>query len=111
MTSAAESNTAESSVAKSAGLDSTASDPTVSDSTAAESETPDSSDYPAVEEVETFRVEVLDRLESLESAVTGTRLRARVVDGGENVTMLRLLDDADLEHGEEIAVVVPDGDE
>jgi hypothetical protein len=53
-------------------------------------------------------LEILDKLQSLESAVTGTRLRAKAVDGGEDVTMLRLLDDADLEHGEEIVIVVPD---
>ena len=55
-----------------------------------------------------FRREVLDRLASLESAVAGSRLRARVVDGGEDVTLLRLLDDADFEHGEELTVAVPD---
>ncbi|WP_276302428.1 MBL fold metallo-hydrolase [Halorussus lipolyticus] len=78
---------------------------------AADSASPTADEFPAVEEAENFRHEVLDKLESLESAMAGTRLRARVVDGGEDVTMLRLLDDADLEHGEEIAVVVPDGDD
>jgi putative mRNA 3-end processing factor len=101
-------------VAESDGPTSAAeSDAAASDSAASG---PDPEEYPAVEETESFRLEVLDRLDSLESTVagakaTGTQLRARVVDGGENVTMLRLLEDADLEHGEEVAVVLADESE
>lgn len=65
-------------------------------------------DHPAVDGTESFRAEVLDRLDALESAVIGTRVRARVVEDGDDVTLLRLLGDADLEHGEEVAVVVTD---
>ncbi|UPV76581.1 MBL fold metallo-hydrolase (plasmid) [Halorussus limi] len=61
-----------------------------------------------VRDDETFRREVLDRLDSLASDTGGDPVRARVVDCGEGVTMLRLLDETDLDHGEEVTVVVPD---
>lgn len=83
------------------------------DGSVAERGVPDSptSDSPVVNEAETFRTEVLHRLDSLESAVTGTRYEARVVDGGDGVTLLRLMGDDELEHGAEVSVVVTDRDD
>jgi putative mRNA 3-end processing factor len=65
-------------------------------------------DHPAVRDDETFRREVIARLDSLASEPRKTTVRARVVDGGEDVTTLRLLGGTDLDHGDEITVVVPD---
>ncbi|WP_132058630.1 MBL fold metallo-hydrolase [Halorussus amylolyticus] len=60
---------------------------------------------------EAFRREVLDRLDALDDAVGGRQVRARVVDGGDDVTLLRLLGDTDLEHGEELTVTLSADDE
>jgi putative mRNA 3-end processing factor len=95
-------------------LDSSASEPASPDSTASEppaSESP-ATDHPDLDDAEAFRAEVLDRLESLEArlADSGIPVRARVVDGGDCVTFLRLMGDVDLEHGEEVEVVLA-GDE
>lgn len=64
------------------------------------------------DDAETFRSEVLARLDALESAVDagGDEYRARVVDAGDGVTMLRLLAESDLDHGEELTVVVPEAE-
>jgi putative mRNA 3-end processing factor len=61
-----------------------------------------------IDEVEEFRAEVLDRLESLESTVadSGTPVRARVLDCEDSVTLLRVLGDVELDHGEEVEVVL-----
>ncbi|WP_137286068.1 MBL fold metallo-hydrolase [Halorussus salinisoli] len=108
--------------------DSSDSDPVTTDSPTPDSNAPDSPspdalvsdtsdpDWPgvpeeAVNETETFRLEVLSRLDELEPEVSGRHFRARVVDGGDDVTMLRLMEDVDLEHGEEMAVVVADDEE
>ena len=82
--------------------DSAATEPAVIDSTPP--------DHPALDDAEAFRTEVLDRLESLEArlAGSGTPVRAKVVDGGDCVTLLRLLEDVDLEHGEEVEVLLAD---
>jgi putative mRNA 3-end processing factor len=109
-------DSAESPAEEAAGESSVSGAPTASpqsDAMASDLPAPDPEEHPVAEEAETFRLEVLDRLDSLESAVTGaegtgTRLRARVVDAGGDVTMLRLLEDADLEHGEEVAVLLAD---
>ncbi|WP_115864903.1 MBL fold metallo-hydrolase [Halorussus litoreus] len=65
-----------------------------------------------VEDPEAFRRAVLDRLDALEPGSTGATgrdpYRARVVEAGEDATLLRLLGDADLDHGEEVSVVVSD---
>ncbi|WP_128478710.1 MBL fold metallo-hydrolase [Halorussus pelagicus] len=68
-------------------------------------------DHPAVNDDETFRREVLGRLDALASETGGTPVRARVVDGGEDVTMLRLLGETDLDHGDEVTVVLSDDGE
>jgi putative mRNA 3-end processing factor len=53
--------------------------------------------------------ELLDRLERIEDAVTGTRTEATVVDAGDDVTLLRLPDDvvaADLVHGQTVELTI-----
>lgn len=75
----------------------------------------------AVQDPETFRREVLARLDALGSG-GGSELvdtdgggrdsyPARVVNCGEDVTLLRLLGDADLDHGEQVSVVVAESGE
>ncbi|MFC4451645.1 MBL fold metallo-hydrolase [Halorussus aquaticus] len=83
-----------------------ATEPETAESGLSDSAVPDA----AVTETERFRREVLGRLDDLEPTVSGARLRARVVDGGDDVTLLRLLDDADLEHGEEVALVLTESE-
>ena len=65
-------------------------------------------DREAVQDDERFRREVLGRLDALAADTSGESVRARVVDGGEDVTLLRLLDDTDLDHGDEVTVVLSD---
>jgi putative mRNA 3-end processing factor len=49
---------------------------------------------------------VLDRLDDIEAALGSDGVQARVVDAGDDVTLLRLLSDADLEHGDVVTVRV-----
>ncbi|WP_135829368.1 MBL fold metallo-hydrolase [Halorussus halobius] len=87
-------------------------DDLAADSGSARGASPPDADHPAVADAETFRSEVLGRLDALESTVGGDAYRARVADAGGDVTLLRLLEEADLDHGEELTVVVaePDGE-
>lgn len=58
-----------------------------------------------------FRAELLGRLDDIESAVSDSdsRISARVVDAGDGVTLLRVLDaDTEFEHGEELELLVSD---
>ena len=71
---------------------------------ATEDGTPGEGSNEAVDEA--FCRSVVERLDALETAVSGRRVRARVVDAGDGVTMLRLLADADVDHGEELEVVI-----
>lgn len=50
--------------------------------------------------------EIRDRLAATETAVTGERVSAHVVDAGDGVTLLRLLDEADLEHGQTVELTL-----
>jgi putative mRNA 3-end processing factor len=86
-------------------VDSSSTESAVIDSSPPESHAPD---HPDQGDAEAFRAEVLDRLESLERrlADSGPPVPARVVDGGDCVTFLRLLGDVDLEHGDEVEVVL-----
>ncbi|PSQ19567.1 MBL fold metallo-hydrolase [Halobacteriales archaeon QS_8_69_26] len=55
--------------------------------------------------------EVLDRLERIETAVTGTRIEATVVDAGDGVTLLRLPEDVlgdELAHGQRVQLAIRD---
>ncbi|WP_181686419.1 MBL fold metallo-hydrolase [Halorhabdus salina] len=53
--------------------------------------------------------EIIDRLDRIENEVTGTRIRATVVDAGDDVTLLRLEHEsleADLTHGQSIGITL-----
>ena len=65
----------------------------------------------AASDTEAFRREVLDRLGDIESAVSGRRCRARVVEGDDGETLLRLSVDVDLDPGDEVDVVLTDDGE
>src|SRR5699024_8240080 len=51
---------------------------------------------------------ITSRLDAIETRLAGSTLAARVVDAGEGVTLLRLLDATRLEHGETVVVTVDD---
>jgi len=51
---------------------------------------------------------ITSRLDAIETQLAGSTLTARVVDAGEGVTLLRLLDATRLEHGETVVVTVDD---
>ncbi|AWB28440.1 MBL fold metallo-hydrolase [Halococcoides cellulosivorans] len=58
--------------------------------------------------------DILERLDRIEAAVTGTTTTATVVDAGDGVMLLRLTDDSiaeDLEHGQTIEIAVQTDDE
>lgn len=53
--------------------------------------------------------DIIDRLDRIEDAVTGDRTKATVVDAGDDVTLLRLVDDPiseDLAHGQLVDLVL-----
>jgi putative mRNA 3-end processing factor len=49
---------------------------------------------------------VLSRLDDIEAAVSGERVQARVIDAGDDVTLLRLPDGVDLPHGREVEIAL-----
>lgn len=51
-----------------------------------------------------FREVVLARLDEIEAAVSEPTVRARVIDAGDGVTLLRLLGDVPLEHGRDVEI-------
>lgn len=60
-----------------------------------------------------FQAELRSRLETIENAVSApeSRIRARVVDAGEDVTLLRVVEgDPEFEHGEELGLILSDSD-
>ncbi|WP_049972483.1 MBL fold metallo-hydrolase [Haladaptatus cibarius] len=57
-----------------------------------------------------FRRNVLDRLDDIEASVSNSLVRARVVDAGDGMTLLRLFGDSDLEHGDEVELRVTDSE-
>jgi putative mRNA 3-end processing factor len=49
---------------------------------------------------------ITERLDAIEATLSADTVRARVVDAGEDVTMLRLLEDTELQHGQTVELAI-----
>ncbi|HET7324966.1 MAG TPA: MBL fold metallo-hydrolase [Halococcus sp.] len=49
---------------------------------------------------------IVERLDAIEATLTADTVRARVVDAGDGVTLLRLLEDVALQHGQEVELTI-----